>query len=98
MNDLAQMQNDILRLQRQLAKVKVTVDKLPPATIGKPNTSSALGPVLNYLRNGDLSLSQNHYDVAAPPSGTNTEREAAYFYTHAAGTTLLVEDSAHALS
>lgn len=99
MNALEQAQNDILRLQRQLQNQEDTIAGLQQ-TIQTPvaATASSLGSVLNFLRNGDLSFSQNHYDVAPPPSGTNTEREAAYFYTQAAATVALVESSANALS
>jgi hypothetical protein len=98
-NELQQAQNDILRLQRQLQDQEDRIAALQ-TQVAAPAApaSSPLGSVLNFLRNGDLSFSENHYDVAPPPSGTNTEREAAYFYTHAAGTVALVDSSANALS
>jgi hypothetical protein len=94
MNDLQQAQNDILRLQAQLAKLELAGPAAAAAaTPAKPST---LGAVFNRLRNGEVSLSQNHYDSAAP-SGADDEKQAAYFFTHTFGTTLLVEDAAHAL-
>lgn len=94
MDRLSELESNVLRLQRQLEVVQKSADANPAAT--SPAKPSTLGAVYNRLRNGELSLSQNHYDAAAP-SGLDDEKQAAYFYTHTAGTTLLVEDAAHAL-
>lgn len=98
MNKEETLENQVLRLERRLAALE-KVDAQTPTVPGTGvATRSQLGAVYNRLRNGDISLSENHYNDAPPPSGLDDEKEAAHFYTHAAGTTLLVENSAHALS
>jgi hypothetical protein len=97
MNRIEELEDKVLRLQRQIAKLQQgSVAQAP--TSASSSLANVLGAVLNFLRNGDLSFSENHYNDAGPPSGADDEKEAAYFFTHAAGTTLLVEDSAHAVS
>lgn len=96
MDRFSQLENDLLRLRSKVAQLeRIPRDALVPGATG---SGATLGAVLNFLRNGDLSFSENHYNDAPPPSGADDEKEAAHFYTHTAGTTALVEGSAQALA
>jgi hypothetical protein len=96
MNRIEDVEDRVIRLERQLAAVRDSIDE--KVTTAVQAIASTLGAVINFLRNGDLSWSENHYNDAPPPSGADDEKEAAYFYTHAAGTTALVDASAQAVS
>src|SRR5262249_14674707 len=75
MDRLSELENTVLRLQRQIAALQNTTTS--PASTTTPVSSNNLGAVNNFLRNGDLSFSENHYNDPAPPSGANDEKEAA---------------------
>lgn len=82
MNRLEQLEDTVLRLQRQIAKLQQTTVAQSP-TSATAAQASVLGAVLNFLRNGDLSWSKDAY-VNSPPVGGDTAKEAAHFYTHIA--------------
>src|SRR6266567_9341013 len=81
MNRIEELENNVLRLQRQLAEVKKTAEQA--AATAAQAASNTLGAILNFLRNGDLSWSKDAY-INSPPVGGDTAKEAAHFYTHKA--------------
>jgi hypothetical protein len=98
MRSFEEIDNQVLRMQRQLAALQKQVKQQASASAAASTRSaSSLGAVNNFLRNGDLGWSKDNYENAVLAGG-DTNKECEAFYTHAAGTTLLVEDSAHELS
>ncbi len=81
MNRIEELENNVLRLQRQLAEVKKTAEQAAATAVQA--ASNTLGAILNFLRDGDLSWSKDAY-INSPPVGGDTAKEAAHFYTHKA--------------